>query len=239
MEARPVATMDESGLLAIENASGPWLTQDRCVAAVHACGGVSAAPAAEGYVATRFMRAIAVDAGVSPTAVRNYFLGRYSRPKTLPKIESALVKAGRQDLVGSWGRARAEDEAYRARRATERAARRVAEEDQATDAIAVSSEFPRSCDFVLALLKGLVEHGDGTVYFQWLDGYATHENNAIKRGYVHLGPKRIDRRHVIRTTQLTDAGRAAYVELGLDRLPKSGRAYAWDWGVLDAKRESP
>lgn len=102
--------------------------------------------------------------------------------------------------------------------------------------VATSKKYPhrRDCDFALAIVKGLVEHDDGKAYFGSLMGYATHEKDAIDRGYACIGPKPIERGTVtIQTTRLTDAGRAIYVELGLGRLPKSGRAYAWDWDVLD------
>lgn len=79
-------------------------------------------------------------------------------------------------------------------------------------------------DFALAIVKGLVEHGDGAVYFASLIGYRAHVGEAVARGLLTTDGQE---------ERLTDAGRRAYLEYGLDRLPWSGRAYLWDWsGVV-------
>lgn len=82
----------------------------------------------------------------------------------------------------------------------------------------------RDVDFALAIVKGLVEHGDGAAYFASLIGYQSHRAEAITRGLVTTDGQE---------ERLTDAGRKAYQEHGLDRLPRRGRAYLWDWsGVV-------
>lgn len=82
----------------------------------------------------------------------------------------------------------------------------------------------RDVDFPLAIVKGLVEHGDGTAYFASLIGYQSHRAEAITRGLVTTDGQE---------ERLTDAGRKAYQEHGLDRLPKRGRAYLWDWSGVE------
>lgn len=91
------------------------------------------------------------------------------------------------------------------------------------------------CDFVLAIVKGLVEHDDGGAYFGSLMGYRGHEAEGIERGLLTRGPKECDggggHMFVIEATRLTDAGRAAYAAFRLDFFPKTygRRAYMWDW----------
>lgn len=96
----------------------------------------------------------------------------------------------------------------------------------------------RNCDFALAIVKGLVEHDDGHAYFGSLLGYRAHEQDGIQRGLLIRGPKVCrdgDQEFILEATRLTDAGRKAYDELHLERLPNKayGRAYFWDWDVLD------
>ena len=78
----------------------------------------------------------------------------------------------------------------------------------------------RDVDFALAIVKGLVEHQDGVVYFASLIGYRAHVGEAVARGFIATDGQE---------ERLTDAGRKAYQEHGLDRLPRRGRAYLWDW----------
>lgn len=73
------------------------------------------------------------------------------------------------------------------------------------------------CDFRLAIVKGLVEHNDGTYYFGSTAAYNSHYHMAYQAGLVTIDKK------------VTDAGVEAYSVEKLDKLPKTGRAYAWDW----------
>lgn len=85
--------------------------------------------------------------------------------------------------------------------------------------------------FPAAVLKGAIEHGDGTAYFGSLLAYETHRMTAAALGWVTLD--------ATGRPCPTDRGRAVYVEARLDALPKRqfSRAYAWDWGVVSFKPE--
>lgn len=76
--------------------------------------------------------------------------------------------------------------------------------------------------FPAAILKGIIEHDDGSAYFGSLLGYADYRDTAIKLGWVTHGPRRL---------AATPLGHAVYVEAHLDRLPqrRHSRAYAWNW----------
>ena len=76
-----------------------------------------------------------------------------------------------------------------------------------------------TCNFPLTIVKGLVEHGDDTVYFGSLIGVETHRAAAR------------DLKLIDHNNALTDHGRAEYARNNLDRLPREGRAYMWDWSV--------
>lgn len=95
------------------------------------------------------------------------------------------------------------------------------------------------CDFALAIVKGLVEHDDGHAYFGSSVGYRHFEAKAIARGHVVRGTVLRDGGggHMFECegTILTDAGRAAYARLHLDRLPQinNRRAEHWDWTVIE------
>lgn len=101
------------------------------------------------------------------------------------------------------------------------------------------------CDFVLAIVKGLVEHDDGGAYFGSLMGYRAHEADGIERGLLTRGPKLIDmgggHTATIEATRLTDAGRQAYATERLDRFPKTygSRAYTWNWDEVPRKSNEP
>jgi hypothetical protein len=81
----------------------------------------------------------------------------------------------------------------------------------------VTSHF--GVNFAAAIVKGLVEHNDGTSYFGSLMGYQDHLADARARGWVDLDGK------------LTEVGRALYDKADLAKLPnkKFSRAYSWDW----------
>lgn len=70
-------------------------------------------------------------------------------------------------------------------------------------------------DFRLVALKGAVEHADEGAYFGSLLGLREHVAGAVAAGWL------------AEDGQPTNAGRAEYARLGLDRLPRSGRAYLW------------
>lgn len=76
--------------------------------------------------------------------------------------------------------------------------------------------------FVAAILKGVIEHGDGLAYLDSLVNYAEHKAQAIELGWVeavnnHLIP--------------TDKGRKVYNESQLGKFTKTklSRAHSWDW----------
>jgi len=92
-------------------------------------------------------------------------------------------------------------------------------------------------DWALVIVKGLVEHDDGSFYFHSLMAYRQHEADAIARGYVVRGPKVcLDNGGApfeIEATRLTDAGRDIYRACGLERLPQGPHTTAmfWKWSV--------
>lgn len=77
------------------------------------------------------------------------------------------------------------------------------------------------CDFRLAILKGVIEQGDGMTYFTTrLLGYPGYEVAARKAGLVTR-----TRDFLVETRK----GREVYETSGLSRLPKTGLAVDWDW----------
>lgn len=90
------------------------------------------------------------------------------------------------------------------------------------------------CDFVLAIVKGLVEHDDPYVYFGSPIGFHEHEADGIRRGLLCRGPRKYteeDGEYI--GTLLTEAGRQAYHAARLHLLPnkRGNRAYAWNWSL--------
>ncbi len=69
--------------------------------------------------------------------------------------------------------------------------------------------------FTVAIVKGLVENGDGTYYFGSTGSFRTHEAKARSLGLV-----------ATRGT-ITPAGRRWYADAGLSGLNKCSRATAW------------
>lgn len=84
------------------------------------------------------------------------------------------------------------------------------------------------CDFRLALLKGLIEHRDGTKYFGSTMSYTHWLEEAKKAGWVfeYLSPNGNEQ------ADFTFEGLQKYGELKLGDLPHTGRACGWDWGSL-------
>lgn len=83
--------------------------------------------------------------------------------------------------------------------------------------------------FELAILKGLIEHNDGTIYFGSLLGWQTHCVSAIAKGYVaFIDP---DVGSYSSNLAVTTLGRELYEHLKLSSLPTRGysRAYMWNW----------
>lgn len=66
-------------------------------------------------------------------------------------------------------------------------------------------------DFAAVVLKGVVEHQDGTAYFGSLSGYKHYEALAIAAGWILIG------------NEPTGEGRRAYETMGLAALPKTYR----------------
>ena len=89
------------------------------------------------------------------------------------------------------------------------------------------------CRFVLAIVKGLFEHNDGTKYFGSLMGYKHYEELANNRGWVVPGTKTTPGEGItVPCVVLTDAGHRVYNEANLGSLPQSGRASGWDWSKI-------
>lgn len=81
----------------------------------------------------------------------------------------------------------------------------------------ISTTAAMICDFPAAILKGLIEYSDGTWYFGSTLAWKSYQRQAIERGWLDADG------------QPTDLGRHVYETSGLADLPRTGRAYAWDW----------
>jgi len=94
---------------------------------------------------------------------------------------------------------------------------------------ALAPNTTRDYMFPAAILKGAIEHDDGTAYLGSLLAYETHRMTAAALGWVALDKTG--------RPSPTAHGRAVYAEAHLDALPKRrfSRAYAWDWGVVSFK----
>lgn len=81
----------------------------------------------------------------------------------------------------------------------------------------------RRCSFPLAIVKGLIEHQDGTAYFGSTMGYGEHLRQAIEAGLVEHPDGE--------PAKETERGQQEYEREGLAQLPtrKFSRAYMWDW----------
>ncbi len=102
---------------------------------------------------------------------------------------------------------------------------------------ATRREVPQGCDFPAAILKGVLEHNDGTSYFGSLGGYLHYKDVAIERGWVVEGDvsKMLDgSMHILKDLIVTDKGREVYQSSGLASLPNVmfSRAYMWDWSAV-------
>lgn len=81
------------------------------------------------------------------------------------------------------------------------------------------------CNFRLVIVKGLVEHQRGDVYFGSLGAYQTYWAQAEKAGWVRL----VDGKEAV-----TEDGRGVYETCRLSTLPTTAyrRAYLWDWSSI-------
>jgi hypothetical protein len=81
-----------------------------------------------------------------------------------------------------------------------------------------------SCDYPAAVLKGVIEHDDGTAYFGSLGGYARYLDVAVELGWIFGTVK----------PTATPLGRRVYRQARLDGLPriKGSRAYLWNWSRI-------
>lgn len=79
-------------------------------------------------------------------------------------------------------------------------------------------------DAPLAVLKGVIEHGDPGVYFGSFIALTLHCDLARRAGWL-------DEHGAV-----TAAGRDVYTRYGLNRLPREGRAYMWDWSTIGDER---
>lgn len=76
--------------------------------------------------------------------------------------------------------------------------------------------------FPLAILKGIIEHDDGTAYFGSLGGYLEHKRQAIELGWIEDDEPEC---------HITLLGHDIYVRCKLSDLPtkRLSRAYMWNW----------
>lgn len=81
--------------------------------------------------------------------------------------------------------------------------------------------------FALAIVKGVIEHDDGTSYFASLGGYEHHLERARAREWVRCSEIEGELDKLI----VTDAGREVYERCKLSAFPQTygHRAYAWNW----------
>lgn len=81
--------------------------------------------------------------------------------------------------------------------------------------------------FPLAVLKGTIEHDDGTAYFGSLMGYRFYRNEAFRHGWITYPAVSDSTSKLVATAR----GRELYVLLRLDTLPnqQGSRAYMWKW----------
>lgn len=81
------------------------------------------------------------------------------------------------------------------------------------------SQWDRDRLFAMAIVKGQLENGDPCRHFGSLMGFQHHLDETIKLGWVF--------RDDAGQLSVTDAGRTAYHDLHLDKLP-DGRAAHWE-----------
>jgi len=89
-----------------------------------------------------------------------------------------------------------------------------------------------TCKFTLAVLKDVVEGGDGTRFFGSLIGWSYYAHEAERRGWTSWATKVHPEGFEHRVLVPSQEGRQAYHRAGLERLPSTGRAYAWDWHLV-------
>jgi len=79
------------------------------------------------------------------------------------------------------------------------------------------------CHFPAVIVKGLIEHGDGTTYFGSLGGYQHYLAEARQQRWIDELAETV-----------TDLGRGLYQAEHLEELPqeRGSRAYLWRWDEL-------
>ena len=88
-----------------------------------------------------------------------------------------------------------------------------------------SSDIFHDNGFPATVLKGVVENDNGTAYFASLGGYLIHRRVAEQFGWITVTNE---------VEEATDFGHEVYKNAHLDALSRKGRAYLWDWTVIDA-----
>lgn len=82
-------------------------------------------------------------------------------------------------------------------------------------------------DFVVVVLKGVIDHRDAGAYFGSTMNLGNYVNEAIRRRWI----KRCRIRKqgmLVNSYKATKEGRAEYRKRKLEELPIYGRAYMWD-----------
>lgn len=84
------------------------------------------------------------------------------------------------------------------------------------------------CDYVLTVLKGVVERGDPGAYFGSFVGLSAWVDRAVIRGLVFREGDQV---------YASSEGLQVYQSSGLERLPHKGRATFWNWSCVSEGEE--
>jgi len=82
-------------------------------------------------------------------------------------------------------------------------------------------------DFVVVVLKGVIDHKDAGVYFGSTMNLGNYARGAIRRGWLERCRIR-KQGMLVDGYKATKEGRAEYRRRKLKDLPMRGRAYMWD-----------
>lgn len=87
--------------------------------------------------------------------------------------------------------------------------------------------------FCLAVLRGAVEHQDGSMFFGSLGAYRHWLNAAVKRGWVVESTRlhKTEKDLVVGCQVATDLGRQVYESSGVGQFSQ-GRFSGWDWSKV-------